>query len=54
MKYGVDIHERTDFGDGQSVLDVAYDHHDEDSSFIQWLESIAEIDMEAGPDLWYV
>mmetsp|Transcript_22394 Transcript_22394/g.38426 ORF Transcript_22394/g.38426 Transcript_22394/m.38426 type:complete len:493 (+) Transcript_22394:84-1562(+) len=51
MKYGVDIHERTDFGDGQSVLDVAYDHHDEDSSFIQWLESIAEIDMEAGPDL---
>ena len=45
IKNGADINERTDWGDGQSVLDVAYDSHDEDSSFIKWLiEMGAELD----------
>lgn len=35
--HGADINERTDWGNGQSVLDIAYDNHDEDSDFIKWL-----------------
>jgi len=37
VSHGVGINERTDFGKGQSVLNLAYDHHDEDSEFIQFL-----------------
>jgi len=37
LEHGVDINEQTDWGDGQSVLDVAYDNHHEEDSFIKWL-----------------
>ncbi len=42
MEHGVDIYERTDHGTGQTVLDLAYDHHDEDSSFVNWILEIAD------------
>ena len=46
MKHGVDINERTDYGEGQSVLNLAYDHHDEDSSFVKWLIDIGAVDLD--------
>ena len=46
MKHGVNINERTDWGEGQSVLNLAYDHHDEDSSFIEFLiEEMGALDL---------
>jgi len=51
VRHGVDINERTDFGDGQSVLNLAYDYHDDDSSMIQLLLSLGAVDIEAGPEL---
>ena len=41
----MDINERTDFGEGQSVLNLAYDHHDEDSWFIEWLIGMGALDI---------
>lgn len=51
VQHGVDINEQTDFGEGQSVLNLAYDYHDEDSTMIQLLLSLGAVDIEAGPDL---
>ena len=45
VKHGVDINERTDWGEGQSVLNLAYDHHDEDSSFIEFLIGLGALDL---------
>lgn len=46
VKHGVSVNERTDFGKGQSVLNLAYDHHDEDSSFITFLiEEMGALDI---------
>jgi len=45
VHHGVDINERTDFGEGQSVLNLAYDHHDEDSWFIEWLIGMGALDI---------
>jgi len=45
LKHGVNINERTEFGEGQSVLNLAYDHHDEDSSFIEWLINLGAEDI---------
>ena len=46
---GVDINERTDFGEGQSVLNLAYDYHEEDHPFIDFLVSLGAEDL--GPEL---
>ena len=46
---GVDINEQTDFGEGQSVLNLAYDHHEEDHPFIDFLMSLGAEDL--GPEL---
>ena len=52
VKHGVGINERTDFGQGQSVLNVAYDHHDEDSSFIDFLiNEMGAIDIDGEEEL---
>ena len=52
VKHGVGINERTDFGKGQSVLNVAYDHHEEDSSFIDFLiNEMGAIDIEGEEEL---
>lgn len=37
VEHGVDINERTDFGEGQSVLSLAYDYFEEDHPFIKFL-----------------
>lgn len=37
VEHGVDINARTDFGEGQSVLSLAYDYFDEDHPFIEFL-----------------
>jgi len=48
VKHGVGINERTDFGKGQSVLNLAYDHHEEDSDFIKFLvEQMGALDIAA-------
>merc|ERR1719221_153682 len=51
VRHGVDVDERTNFGDGQSVLNIAYDYHEEDSSIIQFLLSLGATNIEGGPDL---
>ncbi len=52
VKHGVGINERTDYGEGQSVLNVAYDHHDEDSSFIEFLiNEMGAIDIDGEEEL---
>lgn len=45
VKHGVSINERTDYGEGQSVLSVAYDHHDEDSNFIDFLVKLGALEL---------
>lgn len=37
VKHGVDINARTEFGEGQSVLSLAYDYYEEDHPFIDFL-----------------
>ena len=37
MQNGVSENARTNFGNGQSVLSLAKDHHEEDSTFIKFL-----------------
>jgi len=51
VRHGVDVDERTSYGDGQSVLNIAYDYHEEDSSLVQFLLSLGATDIEGGPDL---
>ncbi|KAL9187333.1 hypothetical protein ACHAXT_001436 [Thalassiosira profunda] len=54
LKHGVSINARTDNGEGQSVLALAYDHHDEDSSFINFLLELGALELPlegGGPDL---
>ncbi|KAL7535344.1 hypothetical protein ACHAXR_006433 [Thalassiosira sp. AJA248-18] len=46
VEHGVDINERTDWGEGQSVLNVAYDHHEEDSEFIFFLQLFGAKDLD--------
>lgn len=49
---GVDINERTNFGKGQSVLALAYDFHEEDSSFIHFLiNEMGAISVESEQEL---
>ena len=46
VQNGVSVNARTDFGKGQSVLNLAKDHHEEDSNFIQFLiEELGAIDI---------
>jgi hypothetical protein len=43
---GVSVNARTDFGKGQSVLNLAKDHHEEDSYFIRFLvEELGAMDI---------
>lgn len=52
VKHGVSVNERTDYGEGQSVLNLAYDNHDEDSSFITFLiEEMGALDIDGEQDL---
>lgn len=46
VEHGVDINERTDWGEGQSVLSLAYEHHDEDSSFVAFLKGLGAVAIE--------
>lgn len=47
VRHGVDINERTNFGRGQSVLNMAYDYHAEDSGFINFLiHEMGAVDIE--------
>ena len=51
MNHGVGINERTDYGKGQSVLNLAKDHHDEESDFIKFLiETMGALDLTAEDD----
>ena len=53
VQNGVSVNARTDFGTGQSVLNLAKDHHDEDSTFITFLiEELGAMDI-AEEDLWF-
>ena len=52
VKHGVDINERTNFGSGQSVLNMAYDYHEEDSGFINFLiHEMGAVDIEDEQEL---
>lgn len=53
VEHGVSINDRTDWGEGQSVLNVAYDHHEEDSEFILFLKLFGAVDLDwdDGPEL---
>lgn len=52
VKAGVDINERTDFGKGTSVLALAYNYHDEDSTFINFLIiEMGSMSIEDEPEL---
>jgi len=51
LKHDADINERNNFGEGQSVLSIAYDHWEEDSSFVQWLLELGALEIEAGQEL---
>lgn len=52
VQAGVDINERTDFGKGKSVLALAYDYHDHDSTFINFLiNEMGAISIEDEPEL---
>ena len=51
VNHGVGINERTDYGKGQSVLNLAKDHHDEESDFIKFLiETMGALDLAAEDD----
>lgn len=45
VKHGVNINERTDYGEGQSVLNLALEHHEEDSEFIFMLKLLGALDL---------
>ena len=49
VENGADVNERTAWGLGQSVLNLAYDHHDEDHGVIAYLLSLGAEDI--GPEL---
>ena len=45
VKHGVNINERTDWGEGKSVLNLALDQHEEDSEFIFMLKLLGALDL---------
>eukprot|EP00574_Skeletonema_japonicum_P002821 CAMPEP_0201715796 /NCGR_PEP_ID=MMETSP0593-20130828/1896_1 /ASSEMBLY_ACC=CAM_ASM_000672 /TAXON_ID=267983 /ORGANISM="Skeletonema japonicum, Strain CCMP2506" /LENGTH=492 /DNA_ID=CAMNT_0048205393 /DNA_START=56 /DNA_END=1534 /DNA_ORIENTATION=- len=51
VENGVDINERTDFGEGQSVLAVAYDFFEEEHPFIQFLLTMGAEDYDPEEEL---
>lgn len=51
VEHGVDINERTNFGEGQSVLSLAYDYFEEDHPFIKFLLTLGAKEIEPEEEL---
>lgn len=51
VDHGVDINARTDFGRGQSVLNLAYDYHESDHPFIEFLLKLGAEDLAPEEEL---
>lgn len=51
VDHGVDINERTDFGEGQSVLSLAYEYYEDDHPFIDFLLKLGAEELEPEEEL---
>ncbi len=50
IEHGADVDSRTEWGEGHSVLNIATQYHEEDSSIIQYLLSLGAMNIIPWPE----